>query len=160
MKELSENEIRLKAESYCVKAERCSSEVCRKMQQWGATEEQVARVMEHLLAERYLDESRFAEVFARDKMRYNHWGKVKIQYALKDKGVSAHDIQHALSLLDQAEYAEILVRLLSGKRSRVSGRNEYECRQKLIRFALGRGFSMQETLYALEDLNMGEDEDF
>ena len=77
MKELSEKEIINKAERYCIQAERCCSEVCRKLELWGATKEQGASIVAHLVQERFIDESRFALAFARDKMRYNQWGRGK-----------------------------------------------------------------------------------
>lgn len=159
MKELTEKELINKAERYCIQAERCCSEVCRKLESWGAVETQIAPIMAHLLQERYLDEARFAVAFARDKMRYNHWGRLKISYALKEKEVAASYIQDALEQLDAEEYSAVLQKILRAKWQQVKGKNDYECRQKIIRFAVGRGFGMQEILNALEDLKSCEDDE-
>lgn len=159
MKELSEKELTDKAERYCIQAERCCCEVARKLETWGAQDTQTASIMAHLLQERFIDEERFAVAFARDKMRYNHWGRVKITYALREKEVAQELIQNALEQLDSEEYDEMLQRILRDKWKVVKGKNDYECRQKVIRFALGRGFGMQEVLHALDALGRGEAED-
>lgn len=160
MKELSEKELINKAECYCIQAERCCSEVCRKLMVWGASEIQSASIVAHLLQERFIDEARFAVAFSGDKMRYSHWGRVKIGYALKEKELSQEHIRNALAQLDPEEYAEILQKTLKEKWTQVKGKNDYECRQKVIRFALGRGFAMQEILNALDALGRGGDDEY
>lgn len=161
MKELTDKQLTDKAERYCIQAERCSSEVRKKLELWGATEECATQIVEHLCRERFLDEERFAVAFARDKMRYNRWGRVKIRHALREKEVAGEQILQALTRLDEDEYREILLKTLCDKWPQVKGRNDYECRQKLIRFALGRGFEMQEVTALLPQVcNREEDDDW
>lgn len=159
MKELTDKQLTDKAERYCIQAERCASEVRKKLELWGAAEDTAIQIVEHLLRERFLDEERFAVAFARDKMRYNRWGRVKIRHALREKEVSGDQILQALVRLDEDEYREILLKTLRDKWPQVKGRNDYECRQKLIRFALGRGFEMQEVTALLSQVCRQEDED-
>lgn len=159
MKELTDKQLTDKAERYCIQAERCSSEVRKKLELWGAAEDTAIQIVEHLLRERFLDEERFAVAFARDKMRYNRWGRVKIRHALREKEVSGDQTLQALARLDEDEYREILLKTLRDKWPQVKGRNDYECRQKLIRFALGRGFEMQEVTALLSQVCRQEDED-
>lgn len=159
MKELSEKELTNKAERYCIQAERCCSEVYRKLEGWGASEMQIAPIIAHLLQDRFIDEERFSQAFARDKMRYNHWGRMKINYALKEKEIASVHIQNALDQLDAEEYSDVLQKILRGKLQQVKGKNDYECRQKVIRFAVGRGFGMQEILNALDDLGQSDEDD-
>ena len=78
MKEYTEKELLVKAEAYCVAAERCPSEVEDKLQKWGAEDDAKARIMARLLEERYLDGTRFCRFFVRDKYRFNQWGRMKI----------------------------------------------------------------------------------
>lgn len=158
MKEFSEKEIMNKAERYCIQAERCCSEIFRKLELWGATREQCASIVAHLIQERFIDESRFALAFARDKMRYNQWGRGKIAFALKEKKIESRFCQEALDQLDEEEYADILRKILRTKARSVKAGSDYECRQKLIRFALGRGFEMQEIMDALKEVGRGEEE--
>ena len=48
MKEYSEEELKFKAETYCSAAERCPSEVEKKLRQWGRTSDAVEHIMQHL----------------------------------------------------------------------------------------------------------------
>lgn len=159
MKELTEKQLTDKAERYCIQAERCFSEVRKKLELWGATKDVAVQIVEHLLRERFLDEERFAVAFARDKMRYNRWGRVKIRHALREKEVPGDQALQALTRLDEEEYRDILLKTLCDKWPQVKGRNDYERRQKLIRFALGRGFEMQEVTALLSLVCRQEDED-
>jgi regulatory protein len=137
---------RYKAEAYCSTTERCVTEVLAKLPGWGADEHEAAEIIAHLLKERYIDEARYAVAFVRDKYRFNQWGRVKIQQALRMKHLSAEDIATGLEAIDEEEYREGLRQLIAQKRRSVKGASEYERNAKLIRFAVGRGFEMGEIL--------------
>ena len=87
--ELSENELRYKAEAYCSSMERCVTDVEAKLSQWGATPEVMEKIVRHLQDERYIDQKRFCSAFVRDKYRFNQWGRVKISQALRMKKIPA-----------------------------------------------------------------------
>ena len=86
-KECSVDEARVKAEIYCAKAERCKCEVLHKLQLWGAPEEHEENILAHLVKEGYIDESRYAKAFVRDKYRFSQWGTMKISQALRLKRI-------------------------------------------------------------------------
>ena len=46
--ELSENDLRYKAEAYCSSMERCVADVEAKLSQWGATPEMMEKIVRHL----------------------------------------------------------------------------------------------------------------
>lgn len=144
MKECSENEARNKAEAYCSSVERCVSEVEAKLEQWGAASEVVEKVIVHLLEERYIDHRRYAAAFVRDKYRFNQWGRVKIAQALRLKRLASADIEAGMEEIDEREYADILSELIDRKRKSVKAKTEYERNGKLVRFAVGRGYEMDE----------------
>ena len=43
--------------------------------------------MQRLVAERFIDDSRFARLFVRDRLRFASWGERKILMALRQKGI-------------------------------------------------------------------------
>src|SRR5690625_2622270 len=106
--ELSENELRYKAEAYCSSMERCVTDVEAKLSQWGATPEVMEKIVRHLQDERYIDQKRFCSAFVRDKYRFNQWGRVKISQALRMKKIPADVIAEGLEEIDEREYVEIL----------------------------------------------------
>lgn len=141
--EWSTDELKHKAEAYCATAERCASEVTIKLQQWGATEQQIDHIVAHLKAQRYIDDERYCRAFAHDKVLYQGWGRIKIRAALFVKHLPANHIQTALDSIDEIEYFDILRRVIATKKRAIKSSNPM-AREKLIRFCLQRGFTYDE----------------
>ena len=59
------------------KGECCTFDLEQKMRNWGVQSKDIQRVIESLVAERFVDNLRFATAYVRDKTRFNHWGRVK-----------------------------------------------------------------------------------
>lgn len=148
-----------KAEAYCSAAERCPSEVMDKLRRWGADEEQIPVIVAHLEKERYLDTVRFCRFFVRDKYRFNQWGRLKIAQALRMKQLDSAQIQEGLEEIDEGEYFQGLERVLKQKARSVKAASEYERNAKLIRFAAGRGFTMDEILKVVKQVDADESVD-
>lgn len=102
-----------------------------------------AEVVETLVKEKYVDDLRYASAFARDKSSIQGWGKVKIRYMLSAKKVSREVIDQALSEIDTERASSKLQKLLETKYK--SLREDPQCRLKLLRFVLGRGYSYDEV---------------
>ena len=81
-KEMTEQEAFLQLASLCANAEHCQYEMLEKMRKWELSEALQARVMARLVKERYVDDERYARAFVKDKIRYNKWGRRKVQQAL------------------------------------------------------------------------------
>ena len=77
----------------------------------------------------------------KDKIRYNKWGRRKVQQGLWMKHIDDDIQQRVLSEVDDAEYLAVLKPLLKQKAKSIKAENDYELTQKLVRFALGRGFT-------------------
>lgn len=125
----------------CAQAEHCQWEMTEKMRRWGLDDEAQARVMQRLVQERYVDDARYARAFVKDKVRYNKWGRRKVEQALWQKHIDEDISQQALDEVDDEEYLDVLRPLLAQKRKTTRAANDYELNQKLVRFALGRGFT-------------------
>lgn len=143
MKILSEKEVLQKLTALCSRAEHCSGEMIEKMRKWEIDEDTQARVMAYLVKERYVDDARFCRSFIQDKIKYNKWGRRKIEQALWQKHVSKDISNPIFEEIDEEEYLQVLRPLLKSKRKSVKAESEYELNMKLIRFALGRGFDME-----------------
>ena len=157
-KELSAEEARLKAEAYCSLSEHCKSEVLGKLQQWGAPEETWEAILNHLEKERYVDESRYATFFVRDKYRFNQWGRVRIAQSLRMKHIPSACIEEAMEEIDEQEYLNILTSLLKKKVRSIKASNDYELNGKLVRFAAGHGYEIGDILLCMK--RMGYDDEY
>ena len=139
-KDMTEQEAYMKLAALCAQAEHCQQEMRDKMRRWELDETVQNRIVTRLVKERYVDDERYARAFVKDKIRYNKWGRRKVQQALWQKHIDADIQQQVLDEIDEKEYLDILRPLLKQKRKSIKAESDYELNQKLIRFALGRGF--------------------
>jgi regulatory protein len=139
-KEMTEQEAYLRLAALCAQAEHCEQEMRDKMRRWGLDEAAQDKVVERLTKERYIDEERYARAFVKDKIRYNKWGRRKVQQALWMKHISDDIQQQVLDEIDEKDYLDVLRPLLKQKRKSIKAESDYELNQKLVRFALSRGF--------------------
>ena len=142
MNTMTEQEAYLRLAALCAQAEHCEYEMQEKMRRWEIADDAQARVMQRLITERYVDDERFARAFANDKVKYNKWGRRKVEQAMWLKHIAEDIRQRVLDSIDDEEYIAILRPLLQQKRRSGKAHNDYELRQKLIKFAIGRGFTM------------------
>lgn len=137
----SENDAYLTLAALCAQAEHCQWEMLEKMRRWELPEEEQARVMQRLVSERYVDDERYARAFVKDKVHYNKWGRRKVEQALWQKHIDEDIRQRVLDEVDDSEYLAVLKPLLQQKRRSTKAANDYELNQKLVRFAVSRGFT-------------------
>ena len=141
MKEITEKEALLRLSALCAQGEHCQWEMLEKMRRWELDDASQARIMARLVKDRYVDDERYARAFVLDKIRYNKWGARKVEQALWQKHIDDDIRQRVLGEVDDEEYLSVLRPLLKQKRRSVKASSDYEMNQKLIRFALGRGFT-------------------
>ena len=162
MKEKTEQEAYLQLTALCAQAEHCQQEMRDKMKRWDIDPAVQDRSITCLVKERYVDDERYARAFVKDKIRYNKWGRRKVQQGLWLKHIDADIQERVLSEVDDSEYLSILRPLLKQKAKGIRAENDYERNQKLVRFALGRGFTfdiIRQCLNVDEDMNPENDED-
>ena len=156
----TEKEAYLTLAALCAQAEHCQWEMLEKMRRWEVPEEAQARVMQRLVKERYVDDGRYAQAFVKDKIRYNKWGRRKVDQALWQKHIDEDIRKRVLDEVDDEEYLSVLRPLLKQKRKSTKANNDYELNQKLMRFALGRGFTFDIIRQCIDVEEEPEDDDF
>ncbi|MDX9919122.1 MAG: regulatory protein RecX [Paludibacter sp.] len=139
-KEYSFEELLHKAASYCSISEHCISDVDDKLTAWGMTEDKKHKIIDKLIKDDFINEKRYCIAFTKDKFHFNKWGKIKISYSLKQKGLDSKLIDMALKTIDEGEYEEMLAVLLKNKLKTIKWEYEYEKMGKLFNFAQSRGF--------------------
>ena len=156
----SEKEAYLTLAALCAQAEHCQWEMLEKMRRWEVPEEAQARVMQRLVKERYVDDERYAQAFVKDKIRYNKWGRRKVDQALWQKHIDEDTRKRVLDEVDDEEYLSVLRPLLKQKRKSTKANSDYELNQKLMRFAMGRGFTFDIIRQCIDVEEEPEDDDF
>jgi regulatory protein len=157
-KEKTEEEAFLQLAALCANAEHCQYEMLEKMKRWELSDEAQARVMARLIEERYVDDRRYARAFVKDKIRYNKWGRRKVQQGLWMKRIDKEIQDEVLNEIDEKEYLNVLKPLLKQKRKSIKANSDYELNQKLVRFAYGRGFTFDIIRQCLDVSDIDEDE--
>lgn len=143
-REMTEKQALSKLMALCARGEHSSGEMLQKMRLWGIDEEAQARIMARLVSEKFVDDERFTRAFVNDKIKYNQWGRRKIEQALWAKGIDSDVQRRVLDEIDENLYLDALRPLLKSKSHSISARNEFDRQMKLVRFAMGRGFSMEQ----------------
>ena len=131
-----------KAMALCSKSEYCINDIKTKLSAWGVNDNDALRIVHTLVKERFLDERRYAGYFARDKFRFNKWGRIKIAAHLKMKNIPSEIIKEALGTIDNEEYAAVIKDLLTKRRRHIRARNQFDLRGKLLRYGQSKGFEI------------------
>lgn len=142
----------------CAKGEHCTGELDDKMRRWGLDEAARCRVLDYLISRQFVDDSRFCRSFVTDKIRFEHWGRRKIEQALWQKHVAKEISAPILDAIPDEEYMEQLRPLLKAKWPSVKGGSDYERSMKLIKWAMSRGFSLEQIRKAIDEMGVEADE--
>jgi Uncharacterized protein conserved in bacteria len=151
MRKITKEQALHRLAAYCSRAERCMFDLRKKMDGWELPLSEQNEIIDRLKKENFLNEERFCRAFVKDKLRLNAWGARKIKYELQKKQIKASLIESALQNIDNKENKERLKLLLEQKKRTIRGKDEYDVQQKLIRFALGRGFSLEDILQIVKN---------
>jgi len=128
-------------ESYCAYQERCHKDVEDKLKSMGVIQLAIDEIIPHLIHHKFLNETRYAESFARGKFRIKKWGRVRIVRELKMKGLNERTIKEGLKEISNDDY-EIAFDALSRKRLEqlTTETDNYKKRKKLADYLLYRGW--------------------
>jgi len=129
-----------KMKQYCAYQERCMLDVKTKLNTFHMRDDLYEKIIIKLKKEDFLNEERFAKVFASGKLRINKWGKNKIYAALQQKQVPELFILEGLSEINHDEYINILRDLISKKSKELKEPDFSKKMKKLANFAISRGF--------------------
>lgn len=127
-------------EEQCARAEHSTGEMRQKLQRWGIAPSDAEKIIGSLVARRFLDDSRFAAAYVRDKVEYAGWGRRKIALGLYQKGVARDIISDALDAIDPDRYAARLREIIDRKRRSTADADTYDGRTRIYRHAASRGF--------------------
>ena len=153
---MTESEGKTLAERYCSGAEHCCQEVRAMLERHKVESADINRILQHLIAENYIDESRYARALVHDKVRFAKWGRAKIAQALWQKRIPQDIADEALSSIDEDEYMTALRDVVTSRFRTVKGADEYERKMKTMKTVCTRGY---EPSLVLKVLNLQDESD-
>ncbi len=142
---MTQEQIISKLTAVCARAEHCKDDMLRRMQRWQVDEATQREVISYLVKEKYIDEERYARFFINDKIKYNRWGRRKVEQALYFKHIPREVYEPLLDDVANEDFESVLLPLLQNKEKSLRYANDYEKRMKLLRFAMQRGFSYEQA---------------
>jgi len=140
-KTYSVKEAKSRLENYCAYQERCHKEVHQKLKEMHMIRDAIDLIIHHLLQHDYLNESRFAQAFARGKFRTKKWGKIRIIRELRFRDISKYNIDLAMKEIPDNDYITTFEELVEKRfRQLTSEKNLQKKRRKLADYLLYRGW--------------------
>ena len=140
-----------RAASLCRTSEHCIYDITNKLKKWGICAPDIDKIIDRLIDEKFIDESRYARAYVNDKFRFAHWGRVKIKNMLYLQHIPEAEINEALNNIPQHEYEEVLKGVIESKQRTLPETESYEARTKIIRFAIQRGFELHEITKFIDE---------
>lgn len=138
---------------YCAYQDRCTSEIENKLREYEVPATQQAMYLEHLIAERFLDDVRYTRSFVRGKFAYKQWGPIKIKYALRGKGISGSLIDDILAEeIAPDAYQQTLRKLAEAKWDQWAKEVPLTRKEKTARFLTQKGYPWSDIAPLLDIL--------
>ena len=136
----SQKDVLRKAALFCAYQERTQQEVRSRLKEWGVWGDDAEELIAELIGQNYLNEERFARAFAGGKFRVKGWGKRKIKQHLQQRGITGYNFDQAMKEIAPDDYRGTLIELLDKKRRTLRDDNPLVVKQKLVRYALSKGY--------------------
>lgn len=144
----------------CARKEYCTFDIKQKLYRLQQPNETIDNIIAELKKNKFIDDERYTRSYVSDKIKFSKWGEKKIRYTLAQKQIPNAIIDNVLSELNPHELTEHLMSIIKKKYESVKAETEYDKRTKVIRFALSRGFNMNEILKCLDKISNPSDDDF
>lgn len=141
----------VKMAGLCARSEQCEVDIVRKLRTKMLSMPDTAWVIDELKRRRFLDNGRFAAAYARDKVRFSSWGRMKIRAGLAAKCITGTMAAEAMESIDPGDYAEAISKAAKTQAGSVD-LSEKEGRVKLYRHLLSRGFESDLALAEVRKL--------
>ncbi len=137
----------------CARREYCRYDLDFKLKRYELESQEREEILNSLVVDGFVDDSRYTRAFVRDKTTLNGWGPVKVRMALRQKRIDDSIIDGYLEEIPGEKTRSKLASLLRSKAGIVK---EDEARvavkAKLIRFALSRGFDYGMVIGVVDDI--------
>ena len=138
-------------QTLCSRSEQCSGDIYRKaLKALDGDARGASEILASLVSDGYVNDARYAAAFARDKAHIDGWGPVKIRFQLRAKGLDDASIASGLEAVDDDAALSRLMKMLEVRRKSLEG--DPQIRLKLLKYALGRGYSYDAVADAVESV--------
>lgn len=133
-------EVRQKLERYCSYQERCHADVTEKLKEFVLAHHQKEEIIVQLIQHNFLNEERFACLFAISKFHQKKWGRVRIKNELKARKISDYLISKSIKEIPSGEYQDTFDLLAERHWETIAEKNLLKKRKKFCDYMLRKGW--------------------
>jgi regulatory protein len=137
-----------KLRTICSRQEKAPADIISFLKKWDVDSSQHQQVIGKLRSEKFIDDRRYATAFTKDKIKFEHWGFVKIRIMLNQKGIDKKITDEVIKEIDRMEYRAMIGKELDKKRKSIKG-TPYEIWAKLARYGSSKGYAMEDMEHFL-----------
>jgi len=141
-----------KIQSYCLYQDRCIKEVKNKLYSFKVSSQLVENIVEYLIDNDYLNEERYTKMFIQGKLRIKKWGRIKLKYELRSKGIDIKIINEQINQIEEEDYIEYFNEFSTNKIKFLKGSNEQK-KRSFINYFTYRGWEYNLIYEKLKDVN-------
>tara|TARA_A100000164_G_scaffold217426_1_gene192823 strand:+ start:125 stop:592 length:468 start_codon:yes stop_codon:yes gene_type:complete len=141
-----------KMRSYCMYQERCIKEVKKKLTSLQVIPKTKSKVINHLIDNDYLNEVRFAKSFIQGKLRIKKWGKIKLNYELRIRGVKKFIIDEEINKISKDDYYDYFNEFSNNKIKILKGSKDQK-KRSFINYFTYRGWENNLIYEKLNEIN-------
>lgn len=136
----------------CAKSETCTADARKALYRWQIPAEAHQNIIDQLTSLKFIDDSRYATAYVREKALLSRWGEYKIRAGLRNKQIDEETINTALSQLEEHDMTGKLEEQLRRKMRTIKAKNTYDLRNKLLRYGVGLGFDFSDVNDLIDQL--------
>ena len=144
-------EAQKRMEHYCAYQERCHKEVVKKLKELGMIPISIDTIVSKLVEDNYLNETRFAQSYARGKFRIKKWGKIRIRRELKARDLSDYNIKKGLEEIPDLDYNTTFWALFEKRKKEVYENIPSVQKKKIISYMVYRGWELEKIYEAMQE---------
>ena len=135
--------------NYCNYRDRSTKEIKIKLLNLNYSIEIIDSAISQAIELGIVDNFRFSKSFSRGKNQKNRWGKIKIAYELKNKGLNDKEITFGLESIGEKSYYKILMKSIEVYKRKSKN---FE-KNKLIKHLINKGYEIALVISTIKKLN-------
>ncbi len=141
-----------KMRRWCAMQERCLVEVRIHCNSIGISAKNTDKIIEQLSEEGFIEEERFAKLYAGGKFRNKKWGRARIIGELQARQIPDHIIKIGLSEIDEEEYRKNIVSMVEYKITITDTSNKMLFKHRLSKTAINKGYEPELVHEIIDEL--------
>ena len=111
-----------------------------------------SKIINHLIDDDYLNEVRFTKSFIQGKLRIKKWGRIKLNYELKMRGVKKFIIDEEINKISKGDYYDYFNEFSINKIKTLKGSKEQK-KKSFINYFTYRGWENNLIYEKLNEIN-------